>query len=89
MQALSVSVRLPPVLEAPRGTVGARAARPVRVLWLNATTCRRPALLRENLRLLQGGKLATVFTPAVVNESGIGPLRPAPRSLILLSGKHG
>src|SRR5215469_7759135 len=50
---------------------------------------RRSELLRENLRLLPGGEVPTLFSPAVVNEFGVGPLRPAPRSLILLSRKHG
>src|SRR5262245_62256335 len=48
-----------------------------------------PELLREYLRLLPGGEVATFFRHAVVNEFGVSPLRPAPRSLILLSRKHG
>src|SRR5438445_12774223 len=47
-----------------------------------------PNLFREGLRLLPGGKVAALIELVVMNELGIGALRPAPRSLVELFGKR-
>src|SRR5215469_10247105 len=43
----------------------------------------------ENLWLLPRCEVAALFGSAVINEFGVSPFRPAPRSLILLSWKDG
>src|SRR5262245_58429482 len=48
----------------------------------------RSQLLRKDFGLLPGGEVTAFFSGAVVSELGVGPLRPAARSLILLSRKH-
>src|SRR5262245_18168891 len=50
---------------------------------------RHPQFLSENLRLLPRGETPALFSSAVINEVGVGLLRPAPRGLILLSRKDG
>jgi hypothetical protein len=48
---------------------------------------RGPDLVREQRRLLPCGEVAALVDLVVIDEVGIGPLRPTPRGLILLSGK--
>src|SRR5262249_6339618 len=43
---------------------------------------RRTQLPGQQLRLFPGGEMAALLGAAVVNELGVGPLRPAPRRLI-------
>src|SRR5687768_101667 len=52
---------------------------------------RCPELLREELGLLPGGKVAALVDLIEVDEVGVRLLRPTPRRLILLAGKdaHG
>src|SRR5438105_14450594 len=47
-----------------------------------------PDFFREGLRLLPGGKVAALFELVVMNELGVGALRPALRSLVELFGKR-
>src|SRR5437588_6100314 len=47
-----------------------------------------PDFFREGLRLFPGRKVTALIEPVVVNELGIGALRPAPRSLVELFGKR-
>src|SRR5580658_5011173 len=48
-------------------------------------------LRRKDLRLLPGGEMTAFVEPVVVDELGIGPLRPAPRRWIEFVGEdaHG
>src|SRR2546423_6659531 len=51
----------------------------------------RPQLFHEELRLFKCGKVPALVEPVVVDELGIRPFCPAPRSWIELVGKdaHG
>src|SRR5688572_31566806 len=44
--------------------------------------------LRKKLRLLPGGEVTALRQLVVMDQLGIGPLRPAPRSRIKLVGEH-
>src|ERR1700693_6653213 len=48
----------------------------------------RAKLFGKKLRLFPGSEMTALFHLVVVDESGIGPLCPTPRSWIQLVGKH-
>src|SRR5262245_48210455 len=48
----------------------------------------RAQLSPEDLRLLPRREVATLWHLVVVDERGVGPLGPAPGSLVLLAGEH-
>src|SRR2546430_4367896 len=47
-----------------------------------------PDFFREGLRLFPGRKVTALIELVVMNELGIGALRPAPRSLVEFFGKR-